>query len=60
MGVAMTVERKPDTEGPAAPAPAARSNVGLFIVFGLAAVVLLAAVAYSLMMVSGPMPGMNH
>ena len=56
----MTVEHEPRAEELAAPAPAARSNVGIFVVFGLAAAVLLAALAYSLMMVAGPMPGMNH
>lgn len=37
-----------------------RSIVPMLVVFGLAGAVLLVAVGYSLMMVSGPMPGMNH
>lgn len=37
-----------------------RSIVPMLLIFGLAGAVLLLAVGYSLMMVSGPMPGMNH
>lgn len=46
--------------GPKEPPARRRSIIPMLLIFGVAGAVLLVAVGYSVMMVSGPMPGMNH